>query len=130
VNTEQFLQRTMRVLQDNPSAADLDYLVSAYAILGNIAADAQHDAEVAELQRKVAEANAYRQAKSNGDKVTDTMANNIALANTATERQAEIDARTRAKKIAALLDSVREAINAVKFLGRYDSSSIRIPGQP
>lgn len=129
MNTTEFLQRTMRVLQDNPSAADLDYLVSAYAILGNLAAEAQHDAEVAEMQRKVAEANAYRQAKLSGDRVSDTMANNIALANTATERQAEIDARTRAKKVAALLDAVREAINAVKFLGRYDSSAIRIPGQ-
>lgn len=129
MNTEEFLKRTMRVMQTNPTAADLDFLVSAYAILGNLTADAQHDAEVAEMQRKVAEVEAYREAKSSGEKVSDTTATNIALANTVSERQAEIDARTRAKKIAALLDSVREAINAVKYQGRYDSSTIRLPGQ-
>jgi hypothetical protein len=117
----------MRVLQTNPTAADLDQLVSAYAIIGNIAADAQHDAEVAEMVRKVAEANAYREAKSSGDRVSDTAANSIALANTVSERQHEIDARTRAKKVAALLDAVREAINAVKYLGRYDAP-IKLPG--
>lgn len=127
MNTDEFLTRTMRVLQTNPTAADLDFLVSAYAIVGNLAADAQHDAEMAEMQRKIAEANAYREAKSSGDRVSDTAANNIALANTATQRQAEIDARTRAKKIAALLDAVREAINAIKYLGRYDAP-IKLPG--
>lgn len=123
----------MDVLKSNPTSAELDFLVSAYAVLGNIAADAQGDAEEAELTRKVAEANAFRTAKSlgntNSEKVSDTTANNIALANTISERQAEIEARTRAKKIAALLDSVREAINACKFLGRYDSTTIRLPGQ-
>jgi hypothetical protein len=129
VNTTEFLTRTMRVLQTNPTTADLDFLVSAYAVVGNLAADAQHDAEVTEMQRKIAEATAYREAKASGDKVTDTLAINIALANTVAERQVEIDARTRAKKIAALLDAIREAINAVKYLGRYDSSIVKLPGQ-
>lgn len=128
MNTDEFLKRTMRVLQTNPTAGDLDFLVSAYAIVGNLAADAQHDAEVAEMARKVAEANAYRDAKTAGDRVTDTMANNIALANTVAERMAEIDARTRAKKVNALLDAIREAINAIKYLGRYDAP-INLPGQ-
>jgi predicted DNA-binding ArsR family transcriptional regulator len=119
----------MKVLQTNPTAADLDFLVSAYAVVGNLAADAQHDAEVTEMQRKIAEATAYREAKASGDKVTDTLAINIALANTVAERQVEIDARTRAKKIAALLDAIREAINAIKYLGRYDSATVKLPGQ-
>lgn len=127
--TAEFLTRTMKVLQTNPTAADLDFLVSAYAIVGNIAADAQHDAEVAEMQRKIAEAGSYREAKSSADRVSDTMAINIALANTVAERQTEIDARTRAKKVAALLDAIREAINAIKYLGRYDAP-VKLPGQP
>jgi len=127
--TDEFLTRTMKVLQTNPTAADLDFLVSAYAVVGNLAADAQHDAEVTEMQRKIAEATAYREAKASGDKVTDTLAINIALANTVAERQTEIDARTRAKKIAALLDAIREAINAIKYLGRYDSAIVKLPGQ-
>jgi hypothetical protein len=127
VNTEEFLKRTMVVLKTGPTSADLDFLVSSFAVLGNLAANAQHDAEEAEMKRKVAEATAYREAKMSGEKVSDTTANNIALASTVAERQAEIDARTRSRKIVALLDATREAINAVKYLGRYDSSTISLP---
>lgn len=129
MQTDEFLKQTMRVLRDNPTAQDLDFLVSAYAIIGNIAADAQHEYEVAEMSRKMAEARAYQVAKSSAvERVSDAMANNAAFLATEDERLAEIDARTRAKKIAALLDAVREAINAAKFLGRYDSASVKLPG--
>lgn len=129
MKTDEFLAQTMRTLQSNPTAADLDQLVSAYAIIGNIAADAQHEAEVAEGQRKYAQAVAYGKAKKSGEKVTDAAANAQVTIDTAAEVEAEIDARVRAKKVAALLDAVREAINAIKFLGRYDSpgAPVRLP---
>lgn len=134
MDKDTFLKNTMDVLRRNPTAVDLDSLLSSYAILGNLAADAQALAEEAEMRRKYAQAEAFKRAKEiRSDKpLSDSSANNFALLETLVEQQEEIDARTKAKKITHLLEAVEQSIHAVKFLGRYDTTptnAISLPGR-
>jgi len=122
VNKENYAQRVLEVLMSNPTAADLDFLVEAYTTLGYLAGEASGEAEMAEAKRKYEEANAYSELKRSGEKITDAQAQARAVVDTWAFRTAEIDAQTKAKKLAHLLDATREAINAIKYLGRYDSS--------
>jgi hypothetical protein len=114
----------MELLKSNPTAQHLDDLVTSFAILGNLAADAQSLAEEAEMKRKYAQAEAFKRAKEmRSDKpLSDAAANNYAMLETQDEQQEEINARTKAKKITHLLDAVEQNINAIKFLGKFDSA--------
>lgn len=113
-----YLQRVMAVLQNNPTAADIDFLVEAYASVGYLAAEAEGLAEYAESVRKHVEAEQYLTAKRNIEKITDKQAEAIALLNTKEQRDAEAEARTKARKLKNLLNSIEQAINAIKFIGR------------
>lgn len=115
---QQYLTRLIAKLQLNPTGQDIDYLVEAYARVGYLAAEAEGLAEQAEAVRKHREAEEYLHAKQSGEKVTDKMAETLALSFTKEERDAEVEARTKARKLKNLLNSIEQAINAIKFLGR------------
>jgi hypothetical protein len=50
------------------------------------------------------------------------MAEAQALVECRPQRDAEAEAKTRSRKLANLLESIEQAINAIKFLGRYDGA--------
>lgn len=114
----QYLLTVLAKLQSNPTAQDIDLLVEAYSRVGYIAADAEGLAEQAEAERKHAEAEAYLTAKRAEGKVTDKEAETRALLATKDYRYREVEARTKARKLKNLLESIEQAINAIKFLGR------------
>ena len=119
--SDDYVKRVLLTLQDNPTASNLDFLVEAYANIGYLSADAQTQADEAEAFRKFRVAEAYLAAKRGGEKVTDRQAEALAEVNTWEFRQASIEAAGKAAKLKNLLESVEQAINAIKFLGRYDS---------
>jgi hypothetical protein len=118
----QYLLTVLAKLQDNPTAQDIDFFVEAYSRIGYLAADAEGLAEEAEAERKHAEASAYlevkREAVLKGEKVTEREAEAQALIRVQSYREAEVEARTKARKLRNLLESVEQAINAIKFIGR------------
>lgn len=114
-----YIGRVMRTLSENPTAANLDFLVEAYAVVGNLAADAEGIAEKAEHNRKHMEAVRYLEAKQRqGDRVTDREATAIALVETVVEHHQEAEARTHARMLRNLLDAIEQAINAIKHLDK------------
>jgi ribosomal protein L16 Arg81 hydroxylase len=119
---DQYLARVLGVLQSNPTASELDFLVEAFANVGYLAAEAEGLAEDAENLRKHEEASAYLRAKRSaierGEKLTEREAEAIAAVETRDLKTAEVEARTKARKLKNLLDSLEQAINAIKFLGR------------
>jgi hypothetical protein len=119
---DQYLARVLGVLQSNPTASELDFLVEAFANVGYLAAEAEGMAEDAENLRKHEEASAYLRAKraaiERGEKLTEREAEAIASVETRDLKTAEVEARTKARKLKNLLDSLEQAINAIKFLGR------------
>jgi hypothetical protein len=119
---DQYLARVLGVLQSNPTASELDFLVEAFANVGYLAAEAEGMAEDAENVRKHEEASAYLRAKraaiERGEKLTEREAEAIASVETRDLKTAEVEARTKARKLKNLLDSLEQAINAIKFLGR------------
>lgn len=122
----EYVTKVLAVLQSGPTSGDLDFLVEAYANVGYLAAQAEGDADMAEAKRKHEEAVAYLEAKKSGDKMTDKQAEATAQVATWHFRNAELEARTKARKLRNLLESVEQAINAIKFLGRYDSP-VKLP---
>lgn len=125
---DDYLKEVFRVLTDNPTQQDLDFLIEAYAKVGYLASDAERAAEEAVNVRKYEEAQEWLKAKTEkrvGERgVSDETANKMALIATYGLRTAEAVAIAKSKKVNNLLDSLREAIHAVKFLGRYDSSNV------
>lgn len=122
----EYIGQVLAVLQSSPTSAELDYLVTAHANIGYIAAQAEAAAEEAEAQRKYDEAEATASvreaAMTKAEKLTAAdVAAKVTLL-TWESKKAEIKAAERAHKVKNLLSSVTEAINAIKFLGRYDSA--------
>lgn len=118
-----YASQVLRVLRNNPTAQDIDFLVEAYTNVGYLAADAEGLANDAEMARKHAEADAYLEARGRDMTVKDAeMSARFAVKDLLTT---EIAATTKARKLRNLLLSLEQAINAVKFLGRVDSPSVR-----
>lgn len=115
--TPEYMAKVMKVITNNPTAQELDFLVEAHAKIGYMASQAEGDADLAYAIRKNEEANAYKRLLDKGEKIT--AAERLAELEVFDLRREEINAKTRATKIKNLLESVREAINAIKFLGRY-----------
>lgn len=120
--------RTMEVLASNPTAAELDFLVQAHNAVGYLAASAETAAEEAEARRKYETNVCYVNLKLTGEKMTDKEATARAEVAAWSYMQAEVKAAGKARQLKNLLSTVTEAINAIKFLGRYDSPSVRLPG--
>lgn len=133
-----YIQTVLAVLQSNPTAQNLDFLVTAYTNVGYLAATAESDAEMAEAQRKFDEATTSsevrEEAARQGHKLTaDQVAAKVTVL-TFDAKKAEVKAYERARKLKNLLQSIEQAINAIKFLGRYDSAvnlgpQDRVPGR-
>lgn len=125
---EDYLRQVFQVLTSNPTQQDLDFLIEAYAKVGYLASDAERVAEEATNVRKYEEATEWLKAKTEkrvGERgVSDETANKMALIATYGLRTKEADSIAKARKVNNLLDALREAIHAVKFLGRYDSSNV------
>ncbi len=113
------MARVMKTLTSNPTGADIDFLIQAHAKVGYLASVAQSEAEFAYAVRKNAEASAWKDVMSGPEKVTAAYAEKQAELAVWDLRQAEIKANERSKKINNLLQSITEAINGIKFLGRY-----------
>ena len=105
----------------------LDELVEAHVRIGYLAAQAENEYDAAVDLRKYKEANAYLDAKKSAEKMSDKAAEATAQVNCWEYRKAETEAKVRSRKVANLLESVEQAINAIKFLGRYDSSTVNVP---
>lgn len=113
-----FMARVMATLTNNPTAAELDFLIQAHTRIGYLAGVAESEAEMQYAIRKHEEANAYRNIMNGPEKVTAAAAERLAELEVWELRKAEIDAKSRATKIKNLLNSVTECINGIKFLGR------------
>lgn len=128
---DNYLKEVFRVLTSNPTQQELDFLIEAYARVGYLASEAELAAESAVNVRKHEEATEWLRAKQGpkiGERgVSDETATKMALIATHGLRIAEVNAVARAKKISNLLDALRECIHAVKFLGKFDSSTVNLP---
>ena len=124
---DNYVATVFALLNSNPTQANMDELVEAHVRIGYLAAQAESEHERAVDIRKYNEANAYLAAKKAGEKVTDKVAEAQALIECAAYREEEAEAKVRYRKIANLLESIEQAINAIKFLGRFDSSAISTP---
>ena len=111
-----YLAEVMGVLRTNPTAAHLDYLVEAYARVGYLAAEAEGLAEQAEATRKHEEAQSFLSEKTSGGTVKEAEVRAMVAARP--YYVAEVEAMTKARKVKNLLNSIEQAINAIKFLGR------------
>lgn len=122
----EYLTQVMDKLEDNPTAQDIDFFIEAHARIGYLASIAQGRAESLEAQRKFAVATAYADAKRNGAK-TSSDAEAAATIATRDEHLAEISAREGAVKLRNLLNSVEQAINGIKYLGRATDAPMMLP---
>lgn len=120
----EYVAEVLERLSSNPTAQDLDYFIEAHARVGYLAATAQGLAERAKASREFAEATAYANAKREGAK-SSTDADRSALLGTQAERTEEIRAREVAAKMKNLLDSIEQAINGIKFIGR--ATDVNLP---
>lgn len=122
----EYVANVLAKLQDNPTNQDLDYFLEAHARIGYLASVAQGRAESAEAERKYQQALAYANAKRDGAK---TSADADAAATIAVKPyyDAEITAREAATKIRNLLNSVEQAINGIKYLGRQTDAPMTLP---
>lgn len=124
-NADNFVADLLARLSSNPTAQDLDYLVEAYTKVGYVAAQAQALAEQAEAERKYQEATKASEVRqmvaASGDRITEKAVENAVYVATYDYKKAEIRAAEKAAKLKNLLAATGEAINAIKFLGRYDS---------
>lgn len=124
---DNYVESVFTLLNSNPTQAELDSLVEAHVRIGYLAAQAEHVYEQAVDQRKYEEANAWLAAKRSAEKVTAGEASVMAEVAIREFRISETEAKVKAQKVKNLLESIEQAINAIKFLGRFDSSAISVP---
>lgn len=118
---DNYIERVFNVLNDNPTSQNLDFLIEAHTAIGYMAAEAENLYDRAVDKRKYEEASAYLEAKRSGEKLSDKAAEAMAQVKCWDYRTAESEAKVKAQKVKNLLESLTQAINAIKFLGRYDS---------
>lgn len=121
-----YLTQVLDKLEDNPTSADLDFFLEAFARVGYLASVAQGKAELAEQTRRVAESTAYLNARRSGAK-SSADAERDATLRTNSERISEINAREAAAKLKHLLNSIEQVINGIKYLGRQTDSPMTLP---
>lgn len=120
-----FVVQVFKVLSSNPTNQHLDYLIEAHTRIGYLAAIAQGEADRAEDERKFHEATRYREVKDENPKWTQAQVDAAVMVACYDFRKAENKAAEESKKLNNLLDSVREAINGIKYLGR-NGGDVRI----
>lgn len=118
---QRILAATLRMLGSGQATAQNleDYLIS-YQVLGTLVAIAQGESEMAEATRKVEWAKAFGRYKRGEEKLSDRTAEALADEETADLRRLEVKSRENWMKLKNTRESVWEAIQAIKFLGRMD----------
>lgn len=122
----EYVKQVYRVLRTNPTDQSLDFLIEAHARIGRLAAVAQGEAEAAESERKYHEATSVRRVKDDNPKYTAAQVEAQVFIENYDFRKAENSANENAMKLKNLLDSIREAINGIKYLGRNGGGDVRI----
>lgn len=122
-----YLTEVLEKLEDNPTSAELDFFLEAFARVGYLASVAQGKSERAEQDRRLAEAMEYADARAKGAK-SSADAERIAIVRTNNQRVAEIGARESAAKLKHLLNSIEQTINGIKYLGRQTDVPMTLPG--
>ena len=120
----EYVQEVLQKLQNNPTAQDIDYFIEAHARIGYLAAQAQGIADQRTIDRKYVFATRFAEAKQQGVKVSAAEAEQYAIMNSTVEARDEVKANETAAKLKNLLDSVEQAINGIKFLGRATDVSL------
>lgn len=117
-----YVNNVFKLMTNQPTAAQLDELLEAYATIGYYVAVANGDADWDEAQLDYDEAQAKRDYRLANDKASAVVLDSHATIATWTQRQKAIKSRTEARKLYNLMNSIEQTINAVKFLGRMDNS--------
>lgn len=119
-----YIQEVLQKLSSNPTAQDIDYFIEAHARIGYLAGVAQTTAEQCEAERKYHEAVAFIDARQSGaGSAADATAKAMVVVRDF--RNSEIIAHGNAVKLKNLLDSIEQAINGIKFLGR--ATDVNLP---
>jgi hypothetical protein len=115
---ERILAETMRMLGSGVTANENleDFLIS-FNVLGRLVSVQQGECELLEQQRKVEWARAFTQAKLES-KISDKVGESIADISVDSLRKKEIRAREKLTLLKNTLESIREAIWAIKYLGK------------
>jgi uncharacterized protein HemX len=99
-------------------------LVEAFTRIGYFSAIAIGHADMAEAERKYREAQAVNKKKLEDPKASGVITESYATETTWGFREAEIKARTAARKLFNLHSAVEQAINSVKHIDK--NTSVRI----
>jgi len=114
------VSRAIQLTTGNPTVESLDELIQVFSEVSWLAADAESLAERAEMGRKQVQATAYVKRKMEDPKATAAFVEAQVTMDTRTAIETEVDARSKARRLKALLESLEQSINAIKFLGRMD----------
>lgn len=117
-----YVSKVFNVLNSNPTSQDLDFLLEAYNTVGYYVASAIGDADMEEAQLEYDIAEAKQSVKERSEKVTAVILDAHATLATFDQKKKAIKSRTDARKMMNLYQSIEQAINAVKYLGRMDNS--------
>lgn len=120
--TEQDQRTLARVLQmigsGQPTVQHLDDYIIGHAVLGRLIAIQQGVVEELENTRKLEFARVFTKTKTQEDRVSDKVAEMTAEMAVAELRTKEAKAREKLTMLRGTRESVWEAINAIKYLGR------------
>lgn len=117
-----YVSRVFSILSSSPTSQDLDFLLEAYNKIGYYAASSIGIADMEEAQLEYDMAEAKQSMKQGSEKVTAAIMEAHATIATFDQKKKSIKARTDARKMMNLYQSIEQAINAVKYLGKMDSS--------
>lgn len=117
-NEADYMKRVMRTLTNNPTAADIDFLVEAFTRVGYLAGEAEKEADMAYARRKYSEAEIWKSLSADEPRKTAAAIEKLVELEVHAARVDEVEAKARATKIKNLLNAIQEAINAIKFIGR------------
>ncbi len=121
-----YVADVLNKLQSNPTSQDLDFLIEAHARVGYLEAIALGIAEQRVAERKYEQAKVWAKSKSEDPKRTAAHIDALVMVATYESIQEEIEARTKARKISNLKNSIEQKVNGVKYLGR-NAGEWRLP---
>jgi hypothetical protein len=113
-----YVGEVYRILTNNPTSQNLDFLIEARAVIGNYVAIAEAEYDNAKGQRQYDEAQGTLVAKSDNPKWTAQQVEAFVRTETNDAFIRENAAKASYSKLKSLLESLTEAINGIKFLGR------------
>jgi|SRR3990172_143029 len=122
-----YIAHVFTLLTSQPTAAELDELIEAHARVGYLAAKAEQGAEWSKAVREHAESNAFinaKHAEDDGKRISIEEAKARADIESWIERQAEVEAYGKSRKLKNLLSSVEECIFSVRHIGRMTETPV------